>query len=159
MGLVLGGAYHLLTPVLGLGALALTWALFWLVFGLVDTLLQEGSALSAILALTNADSLPTQPGEAPYRRKIITFKNQLDKSIGQPTVRIDKVRPDMSEFQRRFEPSHPAADAQGYVQAPNVNTLIEMMDMREAQRSYEANLGAIRTSRSMLQTTIDLLRQ
>ena len=120
----------------------------------------QGTRLRVISEnVANADSLPTQPGEAPYRRKIITFKNQLDKSIGQPTVRVDKVRPDMSEFQRRFEPSHPAADAQGYVQAPNVNTLIEMMDMREAQRSYEANLGAIRTSRSMLQTTIDLLRQ
>ena len=108
--------------------------------------------------IANADSLPTEPGQNPYRRKIITFRNVMDRNVGQNVVKVDKVRPDSSEFQRRFDPSHPAADAQGYVQAPNVNALIEMMDMREAQRSYEANLGAIRTSRAMLQGTIDILR-
>jgi flagellar basal-body rod protein FlgC len=119
----------------------------------------QGTRLRVISEnLANADSLPTEPGENPYRRKIITFRNAMDRSVGQTLVKVDKVRPDLSEYQRRFEPGHPAADAQGYVRAPNVNSLIEVMDMKEAQRSYEANLGAIRTSRQMLQTTIDILR-
>jgi flagellar basal-body rod protein FlgC len=75
-----------------------------------------------------------------------------------PVITVDKIRPDTGEFQRRFEPNHPAADAQGYVLAPNVNSLVEMMDMREASRSYEANLSAIRTARTMMQGTIDILR-
>jgi len=119
----------------------------------------QGTRLRVISEnIANADSLPTEPGGNPYRRKTITFRNAMDRNIGQNVVKVDKVRPDYSEFQRRFDPSHPAADAQGYVRAPNVNSLIEMMDMREAQRSYEANLGAIRTSRQMLQGTIDILR-
>ena len=119
----------------------------------------QGTRLRVISEnLANADSLPTEPGKLPYRRKMITFKNAMDKNVGQSVVKVDKVRPDPSEFTRRFDPNHPAADAQGYVQAPNVNSLIEMMDMREAQRSYEANLSAIRTSRTMMQGTIDILR-
>jgi flagellar basal-body rod protein FlgC len=119
----------------------------------------QGTRLRVISEnLANADSLPTEPGANPYRRKVITFRNAMDRDVGQNVVKIDKVRPDPSEFQRRFDPGHPAADAQGYVRAPNINTMIEMMDMREAQRSYEANLGAIRTSRQMLQGTIDILR-
>lgn len=119
----------------------------------------QGTRLRVISEnIANADSLPTEPGENPYRRKTITFRNAMDRNIGQNVVKIDKIRADTSEFQRRFDPGHPAADAQGYVRAPNVNSLIEMMDMREAQRSYEANLGAIRTSRQMLQGTIDILR-
>ena len=108
--------------------------------------------------LANADSLPTEPGGSPYRRKIITFKNEIDRNVGQNTVKVNRIRPDMSEFTQRLDPNHPAADERGYVQAPNVNALIEMMDMREAQRSYEANLSAIRTSRAMMQGTIEILR-
>lgn len=119
----------------------------------------QGTRLRVISEnIANADSLPTEPGGEPYRRKHITFKNALDREIGAEVVRVDKIRPDTGEFTRRFEPSHPAADAQGYVMAPNVNSLVEMMDMREAQRSYEANLSAIRTARSMMQGTIDILR-
>jgi flagellar basal-body rod protein FlgC len=119
----------------------------------------QGTRLRVISEnLANADSLPTEPGKDPYRRKHITFKNVMDKDIGMQSVRVDKIRPDTSEFQRRYEPNHPAADAQGYVLAPNVNTLVEMMDMREAQRSYEANLSAIRAARTMMQGTIDILR-
>jgi flagellar basal-body rod protein FlgC len=119
----------------------------------------QGTRLRVISEnIANADSLPTEPGKNPYRRKHITFKNVMDKDIGMQSVKVDKIRPDTGEFQRRFEPNHPAADAQGYVLAPNVNTLIEMMDMREAQRSYEANLSAIRSARTMMQGTIDILR-
>jgi len=108
--------------------------------------------------IANANSLPQDPGDKPYRRKVITFRNELDRSIGLETVRVGKVQPDRSEFGKRFEPSHPAADADGYVLTPNVNSLIEMTDMREAQRSYEANLSVIKASKAMLNLTIDLLR-
>ena len=108
--------------------------------------------------IANVNSLPQDLGDKPYRRQVITFKNELDRSIGLETVRAGKVRPDKSEFGKRYEPSHPAADADGYVLTPNVNSLIEMTDMREAQRSYEANLNVIKTSKEMLNLTIDVLR-
>ena len=119
----------------------------------------QGTRLRVISEnIANADSLPRRPGETPYRRKTVTFKNELDRRLGLNTVRIDKIRPDRSEFEKRFDPNHPAADENGYVQVPNVNTLIEMTDMREAQRSYEANLNVIKASKSMLNGTIDILR-
>lgn len=119
----------------------------------------QGTRLRVISEnIANADSLPTEPGKNPYRRKHITFKNAMNRELGMPVVKVDKIRATQGEFQRKFEPSHPAADAQGYVLAPNVNSLVEMMDMREASRSYEANLSAIRTARTMMQGTIDILR-
>jgi flagellar basal-body rod protein FlgC len=108
--------------------------------------------------IANADSLATDANGKPYRRKIVTFRNEFDKAIGLDTVRVHKVRPDMSNFGKRFDPNHPAADADGYVLTPNVNTLIEMTDMREAQRSYEANLNVIKSSKQMLNSAIDMLR-
>jgi flagellar basal-body rod protein FlgC len=108
--------------------------------------------------LANADSLASEPGGQPYRRKMVTFKNTLDKQIGAEMVRADKVVTDKAEFKKRYDPSHPAADAEGYIQTPNVNPLIEVMDLRQAQRSYEANLNVIETSKTMLLRTIDLLR-
>ncbi|MBI3113538.1 MAG: flagellar basal body rod protein FlgC [Rhodospirillales bacterium] len=108
--------------------------------------------------IANADALPQDANGKPYRRQVVTFKNELDKSLGLKTVRVNKVQPDKSDFGKRYEPSHPAADPDGYVQTPNVNTLLEMTDMREAQRSYEANLNAIKTSKAMLNLTIDVLR-
>ncbi len=108
--------------------------------------------------IANASSLPQDTNGQPYRRKVITFKNELDKTIGVETVRVDKVVLDRSNFGKRYEPSHPAADVDGYVLTPNVNSLIEMTDMREAQRTYEANLNVIKTSKEMLSQTIDLLR-
>ena len=109
--------------------------------------------------LANADSLPTGPGKSPYRRKNIQFQNVLDRELGLNLVKVKKIGVDKSEFNRRFDPGHPAADEKGYVQTPNVKTLIEVMDMREAQRSYEANLTAIRSARSMMRRTIGLLRR
>jgi len=108
--------------------------------------------------LANADSVSEVPGGSPYRRKTITFKNALDRELGMETVQVSKVGVDPSDFRMKYEPGNPAADAKGYVKLPNVNSLIEMTDMREAQRSYEANLRAIEVARSMLQRTIDLIR-
>jgi flagellar basal-body rod protein FlgC len=108
--------------------------------------------------LANADNMPTEPGGDPYRRKLVTFKNVLDRTLGVKTVSVDKVRNDQTDFVRKYDPGHPAADAQGYVNMPNVKSMIEMMDMKQAQRSFEANLGVIQAAKSMLQKTIDLLR-
>lgn len=119
----------------------------------------QGTRLRVISEnVANADSLATQPGGLPYRRKVVTFRNQLDQAIGVNTVRVDRVKTDLSEFQKRYDPAHPAADANGYVLAPNISTLVEMTDMREAQRSYEANLNVIKASKAMLQETIGLMR-
>jgi flagellar basal-body rod protein FlgC len=108
--------------------------------------------------LANADSVAEVPGGDPYRRKVITFRNALDKQLGLETVQVSKVGVDQSDFRVKYEPGNPAADGKGYVKLPNVNSLIEMTDMREAQRSYEANLRAIEVARNMLQRTIDLIR-
>jgi flagellar basal-body rod protein FlgC len=108
--------------------------------------------------LANADSVSEVPGGDPYRRKTISFKNALDRELGMETVQVSKVGVDPSDFRMKYDPGNPAADAKGYVKLPNVNSLIEMSDMREAQRSYEANLRAIEVARTMLQRTIDLIR-
>ena len=108
--------------------------------------------------LANADSVSEVAGGDPYRRKTISFKNQLDRELGLETVQVQKVGEDPSDFRMKYDPGNPAADAKGYVKLPNVNSLIEMTDMREAQRSYEANLKAIEVARNMLQRTIDLIR-
>ncbi|MBL1146137.1 MAG: flagellar basal body rod protein FlgC [Pseudomonadota bacterium] len=108
--------------------------------------------------LANSETTGSKPGEDPYQRQIVTFKNVLERNKGVNFVTVDKVVKDQSEFKLKHDPQHPAADKNGYVSYPNVNPLIEMMDMREAQRSYEANLGIIDMTRSMLVRTIDLLR-
>lgn len=108
--------------------------------------------------LANADSLPTSPDATPYRRKTISFRNVLDKTSGTDVVKVKKVDVDRSEFQKKYDPKHPAADSSGYVLAPNVNPLIELMDMREAQRSYEANLNVVSVSKTMLSKTVDMLK-
>jgi flagellar basal-body rod protein FlgC len=107
--------------------------------------------------LANADTAPKAPGQAPYQRKVVTFKNVLDKASGLREVDVDKVMPDKSDFIMKYDPSHPSADRNGYIRMPNVNPLVEMMDMREAQRSYEANLGVIDMAKGMLMRTLDLL--
>ena len=120
----------------------------------------QGQRLRVIAQnIANANSLPQEPNENPYRRKILTFRNEFDRAVGLEMVKVNRVRADMSEFNRRYEPSHPAADAEGYVLTPNVNTIIEMTDMREAQRSYEANMNVIKTSKSMLNSALELLRR
>ncbi len=108
--------------------------------------------------IANADSAGTKPGEEPYRRRIPTFQTSFDADVGGRVVEVGRLAYDMSDFTSRFEPGHPAADANGYVQYPNVNTLIETVDMREAQRSYEANLNVVTVTRQMLGRTLDILR-
>jgi flagellar basal-body rod protein FlgC len=108
--------------------------------------------------LANQDTTGGAPGAAPYRRKTVTFEDQMDSSLGVPTVDVSKVGTDQSPFPQRYDPSNPAADARGYVQTPNVNSFVEVMDMREAQRSYDANLGVMQTTRGMLARTIELLK-
>jgi flagellar basal-body rod protein FlgC len=108
--------------------------------------------------IANADSVSEVRGGDPYRRKTITFQNALDREKGIDLVKVKKVGLDPSEFTRKYDPSNPAADNSGYVKLPNVNALIEMSDMREAQRSYEANLKVVEVARGMLQRTIDILR-
>jgi flagellar basal-body rod protein FlgC len=108
--------------------------------------------------IANADSVATAPGGNPYRRQIVTFQSQLDRSLGADVVKLGPVQTDTSDFLVRHEPGNPAADAQGNVKYPNVNTLIEMTDLRDAQRSYEANLNVITATRKMLQLTIDMLK-
>lgn len=108
--------------------------------------------------IANADSLPTRPGEDPYRRKVISFRSELDRELGADKVEVYKYGYDKSDFKKKYDPGHPAADAEGYVLTPNVNTVMEMVDMREAQRGYEANLNMIEVSKGMLQRTVDMLR-
>lgn len=108
--------------------------------------------------MANADTTSDKPGGEPYRRKTISFAAEVDRQSGAAEVTVKKIGRDMSDFKRSYEPGHPSADADGYVLRPNVNGLIEVMDMQEAQRSYEANLTMLTGARSMLQRTIDLLR-
>ncbi len=108
--------------------------------------------------IANSESLSAEPGQDPYRRKIVTFRNVLDRKLGVELVQVRDIEHDKSDFKKRFEPNHPAADKAGYVKMPNVIPLVEMMDMREAQRSYRANLRIIEVAKSMLSRTIDLLR-
>jgi len=108
--------------------------------------------------LANRDSTGQSAGADPYRRRTVTFANQIDRTLGANTVRVQRVGTQPGEFPRRFEPGHPAADEQGYVRVPNVDSLIEVMDMREAQRSYGANLAVLEASRGMLARVIEALR-
>jgi flagellar basal-body rod protein FlgC len=107
--------------------------------------------------IANAQSTATTAGGAPYRRQVPVFQSRsLDGATG---VSLAQVRPDQSDFRREYDPSHPAADGEGYVLRPNVDSLIEAMDMREAQRAYEANLNVIETARTMESRTLDILKR
>jgi flagellar basal-body rod protein FlgC len=108
--------------------------------------------------IANADSTPTSPGADPYRRKLLTFKSAFDHELDARLVSLGPVTTDNSDFQLKYEPGHPAADSNGNVKYPNVNPLLEMTDMREAQRSYEANINIISATRRMLQRTLDILK-
>ena len=110
--------------------------------------------------VANANTAANAPGELPYRRQVVTFQSMIDRNTGAELVDVDEVKADMAtEFSIKHMPGHPGADENGYVMMPNVNVMIETMDMREAQRSYEANLNMIELSRSMVMRTVDLLRE
>lgn len=108
--------------------------------------------------MANADSVGIRPGEDPYRRQVVTFKNYVDEATGAQLVKVDNVLPDRSPFQMKYMPDHPAANAEGYVAMPNVNPLVEMMDMKEAQRSYDANMSMMQTARDMNSKILDVLK-
>lgn len=133
---------------------------------LVDSLHIAGAGMKAqserlrIVAenIANAESTAQTPGGAPYRRKVVSFKNVLDRQTGLQTVKVAGYGEDKADFRKKFDPGNPGADAEGYVLMPNVNPIVEMVDMKEAQRGYEANLNVIEVSKGMLQQTIGLLR-
>jgi flagellar basal-body rod protein FlgC len=108
--------------------------------------------------IANADSTASSAGGDPYRRKVPTFSSALDRALDAKVVTLGRVKPDNSAFRVKYEPSNPAADASGNVKYPNVNPMIEMTDMRDAQRSYEANLNVIGATRRMIQRTLDILK-
>lgn len=108
--------------------------------------------------LANMNSTGVTPGADPYRRKMVTFAQSLDEASGAEVVGVDRIIRDQKPFTTQYDPNHPAADAKGYVKLPNVNMMLEMTDMREASRSYEANLQMIKQARDMTSMMIDLLK-
>jgi flagellar basal-body rod protein FlgC len=108
--------------------------------------------------IANANSTSQAPGGDPYRRKVATMHSQFDREVGATMVDPGKPVPDMSDFRKQYEPGNPAADKSGYVKMPNVNSLVEIMDMREAQRSYEADVTVMDATKEMLARTVSLLR-
>lgn len=108
--------------------------------------------------LANHDSTGSTPGANPYTRKVITFGSDLNNDFEANMVRVERIAPDPAPFPLRYDPGHPAANADGYVKHPNVNMLVEIADIREANRSYEANLQVVRQARAMIGMTIDLMR-
>ncbi len=108
--------------------------------------------------IANSDSTGLSPGAEPYRRRQITFKEVLDKTSNLSSVKVASITKDPSAFTKEYNPEHPAADAKGYVLKPNVKSLVEGLDMREAQRSYEANLSVIDTIKNMFARALDILR-
>lgn len=108
--------------------------------------------------IANADSTARTADGDPYRRKVPTFVSKFDRELGAAKVELGKVERDKADFKLRFEPGHPAADANGYVKYPNVEPLVETVDMREAQRSYEANLNIVTATRRMISRTLDILK-
>ncbi len=108
--------------------------------------------------LANAQSTGSTPGSDPFRRKTITFGAELDRLTGASLVDVKRIQNDQSPFRIEFDPGHPAANAAGYVKMPNINLIVEMADMREANRSYESNLQVVKQAREMTSMTVDLLR-
>ena len=120
---------------------------------------QSGRLRVVAQNLANADSASTTPGGAPYRRRTVSFGDHIDARTGAPLVGIVAEGEDSSPFRTRYEPGNPAADARGYVTLPNVDPIVETMDMRDAQEIYSANLAVMQSARGMLTRTIDLLKQ
>jgi len=108
--------------------------------------------------IANSDSLATKPGELPYRRQTVRFRNELNRALGTNTVKVHEIGVDKSAFGSRLDPGHPASDENGYVQLPNVKRMIEMVDLRAAQRSYQANLRVVDIARTMVSRTLELLK-
>jgi flagellar basal-body rod protein FlgC len=108
--------------------------------------------------ITNARMSPTRPGETPFARKTVSFRSEMDRASGANLLKVSSIDRDRTAFPLEYNPSHQAADARGYVQMPNVNIYLEMADLKEASRSYQANLQSVRTARDMYSSTIELLK-
>ena len=108
--------------------------------------------------IANSESAGDTPGANPYRRKTVSFQNVLDRELGFDKVQISKFGNDESSFIKKYDPYHPAADKDGYVLMPNVNPMVEMMDMREARLGYEANMNVVEVTKGMLMQTINMLK-
>ncbi|MFI3241010.1 MAG: flagellar basal body rod protein FlgC [Alphaproteobacteria bacterium] len=108
--------------------------------------------------MANVDSVSTVKGGDPYQRQMVTFQNYVDKATGANLVKVSEVIKDKSDFIIEYAPNHPGADEAGYIKKPNVNPLIEMMDMKEAQRTYEANLNVVQTAKDMKSGLLDILQ-
>lgn len=108
--------------------------------------------------VANSTTTAQEPGGDPYQRKTISFESTTDQRTGAAIVNLSDISFDQSQFRMRFDPSHPAADENGYIKLPNVNPLIEMNNMREAARSYEANLSMMENAREMRRLLVDLLK-
>jgi flagellar basal-body rod protein FlgC len=108
--------------------------------------------------MANAQTTGNAPGADPYARKTVTFTSELDRASGADLVQVSDVGTDKAPFVVEYDPSQPAADKNGYVKLPNVNMMVEMADMREANRSYEADLQVVKQARDLITMTIDLLR-
>lgn len=108
--------------------------------------------------LANQDTTGSTPGADAYRRKTVAFENRMDRALGTEAVRVKEIGRDNGALPERYDPSHPAADARGYVKTANVNSFVEIMDMREAQRSYSANLQVLQVTRGMLTRVIGMLK-
>ena len=119
----------------------------------------QGTRLRVIAEnLANQDTTGSAPGADAYRRKTVSFENRMDQSLGTDMVRVKEIGQDKSDLPLKYDPSHPAANAEGYVRMPNVNSFVEVMDMREAQRSYSANLSVLQATRGMLTRVIGMLK-
>ena len=130
------------------------------VFTIAGAGMQAQSSRMKVVAenIANAATTPSSPNQKPYQRQVVTFKTEFDRANGVEKVKVSGVQKDRSEFVKKYDPSHPAADAQGFVQTPNVKPIMESMDMREAQRAFDANLNVIEATRAMMMRTIDLLK-
>ena len=128
--------------------------------GIAASGLKAQSGRMRIIAenIANADSAPQAPGGDPYRRKVPTFANRFDRELGATVLEAGRVQRDQAPFRTKYDPGNPAADGKGEVRMPNVNAMIENMDMREAQRSYEANLNMVTATRRMISRTLDILK-
>lgn len=129
-------------------------------FAIAGTGLKAQNARMKAIAenIANANSTASAPGQNPYQRQVVTFKSEFDRALGAYKVKVAGVQSDKSEFIRKYDPSHPSADKDGYVMMPNVNPLVEMMDMGDATRAYQANLNVIDAGRNMTLHTIQLLQ-
>ena len=109
--------------------------------------------------IANAQSTGATAGADPCARQTVSFESELDRALGANLVEVKTIGVDSTPFKLERDPGNPAADENGMVKMPNVDVLVELADMREANRSYEANLQVAKQSADMLTTTISLMKE